>query len=316
MNPDTYLMRWNPFLNQNGLGLIQVMVLSAVLMAISAYTISKLDNQNSLNQTSQVKERRSVFMREITEALTLENACANTLNQAGPLDNNMSFAALKGGDDRPVYQAGREYFGVVLKEFLLTDYPPATNGAPRYVEATLKVKVTASERSKMVGGREIIFNIPVHMMMNGNVVVSCQSDIIGNYAEAYEAACREVGGTYNVESSECEFTGSESFYLSSVANSICPEGEECHHPYRNRECDGRAPGSMRENNWVFKGFNPSGDPVCECLARACPDPTMFCAGTDLGDNWCGSVCPLGASMAPNCLTGLQREIASQPAGGN
>lgn len=305
---------------QQGFSMVQALVLIGAVSGAGAMIMRNMQEQNKLLKTADVKSSHNALRKELAEAMADTSICYKTFEAGAlaPLVSDLNVSTIKNGSDELIYNTGELHHGLKITSFILDlpqNYPagyPST-GTLRIVPATFitKVENPDSSQSKSYGGRDINLQIPIHMLVLNERLQTCISSDSGSVLDALIAACEGLLGTYNASTGICEnLHGPTSHVAVYLRDYFCSENPStCQaHPYAGRVCNRSAvtPPPTKslppdvEDNAVIRGFDQDGNVSCACLPRLCPDPALFCSGTNLGNDWCYQDCPVGTKTTPPC----------------
>lgn len=176
--------------NNKGMGLIQVLMLSAMVGGLSLVISKVQGNLSDQIHVSKTRLKESYLENELTQYLTNEGIC--TSNFFGR-DIGTPLLEISKPDGSPIVQVGEQYNDntVVLDSLFIEDLGPIS---PGYKRGNLIVTYL----SNRVGGqldRRKSFTIPLSFKVSGagSTIESCHSDA----NELLVEACTSKGGTWN-----------------------------------------------------------------------------------------------------------------------
>lgn len=302
---------------EKGFSIIQVLVLIGALAGGSAIFMNQMQERGKISKTSDVKMTQNLLRKELAEAFADAALCLKTfeIGATQDLTGDLSVSTLKTDSGENIYPVGSSHEKLLIKSLLLDlpeDYPAAysTAGTLRIVPATFRTKVewvAPNQKNTPYGGKDAFLNIPIRLLVLNQRIQSCISADSGSVLDALITACTNLKGTYNHATGTCEnLQGPSSHVAIYLRDYFCSESPATcsSHPYAGQSCSrsGLTPSPTKvlpvdmEDNAVFNGFNPDGSVRCSCAVRICPDPALYCLGTDLGDDWCYNDCPDGTRV--------------------
>lgn len=300
----------NFFKSQTGLSLIQVMVAGSIILGSAAVITKSLSSQEQMIKRVMNLTHNNQQISVMVETLTNWRTCKATLSRP----NVLTGAPLEGifnETGATIISTGNSTAGGRIDEMVLQDFTPGTG--VRLTNANIRVTIKYTDnRGSMgaVGGTQKYFHIPIFLITDGPDIVTCMADDADSVTEALRTACNQFEGNFNIASGVCEnLHGPSGAFLNYIDSYFCSNTPGCQHPYSNQSCAGVDIRGLNHGNWVLSGFNSNGAMTCTCMPIPCPDPAAYCAGTDLGTNWCQLNCPQGTA-SPNDYSPLPSEVCS------
>lgn len=298
--------------------MVQALVFIGALGAGGVYFMDNIQERNKLLRTSDVKMAQNLLRKELAEAMADTSICLKTFEAGamGDLTSDLEVTAVKNDAGDEIYSTDSTVHDQKIKSFTLdlpSDFPGAypTTGTLRIIPATFLTKVELDMKAPKTtyGGKDNVLKVPLRLLVLNNRIQTCISADSGSVLDAFIAACTNLQGNYNESTGNCEnLHGNTSHVAVYLRDFFCSDSaSSCSsHPYAGRLCSRSilVPSPTKplpvdmEDNAVLRGFRQDGTPQCECAPRICPDPALFCSGTDLGHDWCYQDCPDGTKVCP------------------
>lgn len=283
--------------NTKGQALLQAMLGVVVVTGLGGFMLTQQQTQDKGRLTTAYKQQKNIFVREMTEGLANYSACIATFNQATTLANGQEFPKILSESGDAMYDMDSSLGTQQLKKLVLVNY--SGGAGPRLSNAALRVSLSINDKAtKGYGGPDASFDIPIMLFTQDDKVTFCMSDPTGALKVALLASCSDLNGNFNTATGTCEgLHGPDSWTLNQIKSFMCSSSSApCVHPHRNKIC--APPSGVNYNNWVMRGFDNSGTPLCVCIPEPCPDASKYCPNVSLGDNHCGVSCGMGTAYCP------------------
>ena len=288
-------------LKNSGFSLAEVTITSFLVGTVLLGVTQIIKNQSVLKNRAESDFEINVLSSLIFRTLGNAQACNNTLGLGNPISNGLSLSEIKNAQGRVLLNTTREYGNndaIKISSMVISDLSTHTalsTSSDKFMgKAYLEINFEKLRRSTQ-GRKDFAKKFPLQLYLDSsNNLVQCYSSFNDAAEAAKEETCRELGGTYDFATGNCQL---DSFVNVSgdtrhgdlliqgdiqSNNQICIEGH-CRTSFAPSNCavgqvvrkvdaDGSilcGSTSCSNGDQFFVGIDGTGNPVC----RPFPDHT-------------------------------------------
>ena len=287
---------------QAGSAMVSAMIAGSITIAGVVIMVNNQNKSEKIQRTSAGKSDEAIIKSEIHDFLSSHESCIMTMNSIGTINNDANIPAILDSVGAGAYVVGDEFANRKITAFSVKDYSPGLGLKYQRATISLTLNTLNSHANKSeFGGKSKTYKIPLHLITLDNKVEICMSDDLNVLEGIFKSSCQDLGGSYDSLSGECrEIDGPNGIVVRHLKENFCQPGGGCTYPQAGESCTGSDVRGVSYNNWVVKGFNTKGDPVCVCKPISCPSPGSSCLGVDLGTDHCSNECGTGTKTTGVC----------------